>query len=1385
MVSKEQAVAQQQKQIQANQEAKAKQDAIIASSKQNRDQNRGYQSESTDRFGNTEVYRESSKTISQDPRALQDNRKVVQAKEDQTKQLQKELSNLSPQNKIAYDKFIEATAKAGDQKSIDQLRKQGRDVITVKQGPYERTYYDALPDDIYKELTTGYKDEKGNVQQNYFINPIKSGEGIRDEPVTFESEAQKVQVDKNVSWSNDRLLEGKTPVSETKWSDQDYQEKSFGIEKSNEFIKNRNEIALQNQKVVTDFFIEEGKKLGFKDVKITKDGKTEIVPLGDKKLYDFSSSMEFTFVKTPEMIAETKQIRQDQKSFVESAKKLGYKEIKIKTPTETKIVPVEQGYREIIKSGVAEISLIRTPEMIAETKQIRKEQKEFVKSAKESGIEFLIVGKDVVPIEQGYREIVKAKDVNVSTVQKPYEEPEISQDGFSQALKRFNKDPYAPPDIVPAKNIENIPENKIYHERKTDLPFSDKVKHGSDVFFANLGGMISGAYNQALPGYDKLVNKLTGNYDKNKISFEQLPVAPSRLLYVPESVVGAQTSAIAVSALEAKDFEDFINKTGVRQQDVYQMLSDQPTERTLGQIGGFIAPFFVTKSTLKAIPLRYTKTPIYTVLSPYASNYYSRSLRLGYDRFNLLIGQKYGLTGKISLGKAKPELSGIYIIKGTESKSSFDTYQIGSFTKTQRQDFNPGLKYLEETGIVGKGDLDKVDQIANIIKKTEKKRSIIDILTKRNIQPKEVTQTFGRTQDPITKQVSFEERLEPEKTIDLISELQKKKMISERGGSTAFNLYKTQPQRIIGDWDFDLLKDKAIVFAKIFDAKITKPGYSLFAKGSNIITGKTDFNAPFWNLLPTNISKGKTIRGTSQKFGTSFIKNPEPANLPRGEVFASNAPSIANRFAKRASKTDKSKPQVLDIDVDMSKILQYGKLSKKQRRESAYDSQGKKLEWYEFQENLKQLALKEGKLGYTKPYMSTVKDAPKYEVVIFGKEAIKGVAEIKPSGYGIVKGTESDFLNLLTDKDQAKSIVKGLSDKFFGDKFKTKTVRQTAPSGRTITTHDLFSQMKKLSLANSQILDEGALKFYRGDATPFAKLFEKSRIRVGFGTLGRLSKDTASNYFFGMRLLAEASFKSGNKALAKEIGSVMKMEYEKQKAWGFNWQNEIAKIKESPVTIVKGKKDYGLSEKISSGAKSTFAKSPIITGYSEQYKTPSESMTSKFSTKSQKSIASIKPKSISMKSVSPSIKSISMKSAKSPSIKSTSMKSASMKSVSSSLKSVSPKSFSMKSPSMKSVVSPKIPSSKSPSIKSPSLKSPSLGSPNIKSPSLKSPSLSFPILKTPPTRTLLLPGIMKFGKHKKGYGDIPKHSLTFRWSVKNPVFKKFSINEGKRRKIEW
>ena len=1555
MVTKEQAVAQQQKQLSANQEAKAKQDAIIASSKQNISQNRGYQSESTDRFGNTEVYREPSKTASQDPKALQDNRKAVQAKEDQTKQLKKEVSNLSPQNKIAYNKFLEDTARAGDQKSIDQLRRQGRDVLTVKQGPYERTYIDSFPDDVRKELETGYKDEKGNIQQNYFINPIKSGEGLKDEPVTFESEAQKVAVDKNVSWSNDKLLEGKTRVNETTWSDQDALVKSFGIEKANEFIENRNEIALQNQKVATDYFVAEGKKLGFKDVKITKDGKTEIVPLGDKKLYDFSSPMEFTFVKTPEMIAETKQIRTDQKQFLIDAKTLGYKEIKIKTPTETRIVPIDQAYREIVSSGSAEISPVKSPEMIAQTKQIRKEQKEFVKLAKKSGAEFIKVGSDIVPVSQGYREIIKGTGSEISAIYKVPEEPEISQDGFSQALKRFNKDPYAPPDIVPVKNIENIPENKIYHERKTDLPFEEKVKSGINIFYAGLGGMISSTYNQALPGYDKLVNKLTGNYDKNKISFEPVPVAPARLMYVPESVVGTQTSAIAVSALEAKDLEDFINKTGTRQQDVYQMLSDQPTERTLGQIGSFIAPFFVTKKSLDLIPIRYTRTPISTVVSPYGADYYSKSLRLGYDKFNILLGEKYGITGKISIGKSRPEISGVSIIKGTASKNSFDTYQIGSFTKRQRQDFDPAIKYLEDTGIVGKGDLSKVDPVANIIKQTEKNRSIIDRLTKWKFNPKEVSTTFDKVDE---KTGNIEQRLDPEKTTNLITELQKKKMISERGGSPSFNLYETKVQRKIGDWDFNLLKEQSIVYAKILTSGITKEGYSLFAKGSKIVTGVKD--SPFW-LGTFSIPSGRVISGISSKTGQKVLQEGiKIEDTPRGFYFSTPNMKLALSYVRK-----KAEGILLEHEWDMSKILRFKDVPKHLRKKLlAYDIDDRVERFYKSQERIKEYAqsLKKGYLGATRPYEPESKF---FEIYAWDAKAIKSTKQLEPSGYTIKKGTEREFLNLLDDKDQAKSIVKGLSDRFFGDKFKIKTVKQKTPTGQTMTTQDLFTRMKNNALANSQILDESALLNYRGDATKFGKLFEKTRIRVGYGTLGRIGKDTASNYFFGMRLLAEAAFKSGNRPLAKQIGSVMKMEYEKHKAWGFDWKNEIAQIKQKPISIVKSKPDYSSSVKsfASNTAKQATLKSPVIVSSyrhesKDSMKSSMKSNASKqtneidnfnekmgmydniqqlnnenigneivfyqdnrkfttgigavhpniagkiginiklfpkddpekllptvlshetvhqtlfkinelnagmkldlqdkglkflrnkvFETSPQtqsiynkniklfnnifgetnffksdwiyaenpnfkmlddkeknkslnptKSILTFKSPSIKSPSLtstslkSPSIKSPSIKSSmksiasiKSPSMKSSmksiaSVKSPSMKSSMTSIASV--KSPSMKSPSIKSP-SIKSPSLKSPSLKSPSIKSPSLGSPSLKSPSIKSPSLSFPTLKTPPVRSLIIPGIMKFGKHQKSYADIPKYSLTYRFSVKNPVFKKFSINEGKKRKLEW
>ena len=364
--------------------------------------------------------------------------------------------------------------------------------------------------------------------------------------------------------------------------------------------------------------------------------------------------------------------------------------------------------------------------------------------------------------------------------------------------------------------------------------------------------------------------------------------------------------------------------------------------------------------------------------------------------------------------------------------------------------------------------------------------------------------------------------------------------------------------------------------------------------------------------------------------------------------------------------------------------------------------------------------------------------------------------------------------------------------------------------GNKLTFQFIPKQIEDVSRSTSGVLGKNTAKGYKGITPEVEKnLFpEKVITRFGFPLLHR-QKDAVRNYFWGMRETARIAFLEGNKKMALDIGLSMQKEYKKYQPI-FNWREEITKVKNtgsSPIdlpskklsssyfTKVKQNVNFGNIGSLGTRYDSTQSKeknkqttvNKIYSSKSQQSKS-SNSISTMFSPKSiikvesSKSLSSMySPKSmVSSGSVSSIGSTKSMASMYSPK---------SMVSPSSSLtKSPSTKSPSILSPSIKSL-STKSPSITSPSIKSPSILSPSIKSPSTKSPSITSPSIKFPSLTIPPTTSppqILIP---KFGfdqRHKKTYRDVKKPSITFRWNVINPIFKKFSIIEGKKGKvIEW
>ena len=92
-------------------------------------------------------------------------------------------------NERQFEKFNIATAKGGDQKAIQNLSKSGHNVITVREGIYDRTYIDTIPQGVKQQLESGYIDSQGRQQQNYSIQQFTpaqerpSTQSIRRNPI--------------------------------------------------------------------------------------------------------------------------------------------------------------------------------------------------------------------------------------------------------------------------------------------------------------------------------------------------------------------------------------------------------------------------------------------------------------------------------------------------------------------------------------------------------------------------------------------------------------------------------------------------------------------------------------------------------------------------------------------------------------------------------------------------------------------------------------------------------------------------------------------------------------------------------------------------------------------------------------------------------------------------------------------------------------------------------------------------------------------------------------------------------------------------------------------------------------------------------------------------
>lgn len=1428
MVSKEVAKASHEKQQKANEEAKAKQDSIIASSKQSMNDNRGYN------YSDTSGSRPHGNDPNTGEWSIDPETGIIEGTVPENVRNEAITKAQNIQNRIREER---ETQKQYENKLKSEQSNLRPELVGSKQTMYDNRGYDYS--DTTGEILHGADPKSAtpdNPKGQWYYDP-QSGESFGKVPDKIKTEI-KERFDQSDFSKVDNSPLRDVPLSEGFTQTEKIPvDKSFGktteeIEFENMLIQNRNDIIDRNNKVSTDYWIAEGKKLGFKEVKLTTKEGSQKVSIDDAKVYDFENIIEMSFVNTPEMIESNKQIRKEQKEFVEFGKQAGYKEIKIKSKDKTEIIPIDQGYRALVSASPdSEITFVNTPEKRAEMMQIRKEQKEFVSFGKQAGYKEIKIknkdGTEIVPIDQGYLALVKAKpDSEISFVNTPeirernkairneqkeyvkflkeqgYDQIQVSSkeggivvsnvdQGYRNIVANAGVDSTISGVESPSRKEKSIPKDKFSQilyglEQHVEKQKDNPVKYFFGTALVEVGSQVANLRNLF-----KKSTRITEENGTVKVTATNKPDWYGGPPSVPQNVLSSPISAVSevynenqnatknnLEITPTENFASFKQKTDKGFSDVYLLAQKQDVVKTGGQTFGFLLTV-VPNQIAKLSPVKVTRTPYYT--SEGTKNLVT-TVRVGYDDATLLVGGRYSQTGKFFIGSQKPQYSGIEKISGPSGKSSFDTFEFADYSKRQIQDIRPSIEYAEQTGLIKKGDFQSALDKAQTQQKIVENKRMFEY--EKNVSSKQLEKDF--------------EGVKGKESYDTLSAQQKNKNLELEKGSGIINklvgAIKTKRH------DLDFTADTNELGQKASDElfKIgAKKGYTLRQSGTNISVGKIDKSKPFWNLLPfIDESKGIFIRGDAKKYVTQFVKNPDPSNLPRGELFLSNKSSIAQRFSKRNAEKVNSKESYLSSEIDMDKILQFKKISKSKRKELASEK------WYEFQENMKNEAIRQGKLGYTKPYHSLDPKSPKYEIVIFDQGAIKSNRLIKPTSYGIVKGTERDFINIVTPKDDKVSLLGINTDRFYGNKVKTGIVKQRIDNTKKIIkSQDFPQQIIDWGRSSSGVISENTLRGYRGDSSQFVKLFDEAKVRLGFPVPHRIVKDLTREYFWGLRESARFAWKVGDKNLAKEIGNVMNVQFKKYDPI-VNFRKSIKELRyDEGDYVIKPQGNFDkFKSSISSFGRS--AGSPSVklvfvpkSNYENSVnKSKGSKLKSVFSKKSTGSFKIGSNKSFkfdSTKSVSSRSNSARSTSSKSASSRFSSSKSSSTRSTSSSYssaKSLSSKSFSItipksfskgsksqstKSPKSPSVKSPKSPSSKSPSVFSP--KSPSVTSPKVP-PSLK--------IKNPPTRKIILP-LLFWGKGNKTYKDKSKHTITFRWSVKNPFFKKFSINEGKKRKLEW
>lgn len=1006
-------------------------------------------------------------------------------------------------------------------------------------------------------------------------------------------------------------------------------------------------------------------------------------------------------------------------------------------------VPIERAYDVLAENPNA--SFTATPNYLT----IRKEQKEFVSSLKDSGFKSILVVKrddsgditsrEVVPIDYAYRAIVKNPDASFVAI------PVVPDNALIVGPKTF----LTIEEEKPRQTVDYDPVSKLtksLHEYDTGKvaigpPTPNALKSPSNLAKESLAA-----------GGAEALSTLTSTRNFLETQFEKTFKRPFLLgdpAYVPETGPGVAVGSPVSAALDSKNVTEFADKTVKGWEQLPKLVEEQGVHRVAAQSVVFVSPF--TPSKYLPVKMRVIQVP--TGNDKIATTY--RGIKFGWGSGGTHIG-----------------------VSNNRLVAGLPNYKQAGFDKLAIQQ-ERGLEVATQSKF-GREVLEKAkSELASNKKLSEaeyRKLELLDKIDDELVNTKFVEQKKLPDQ-PIA---NLQKGPETDEAFAFISKRQAKgKQPPGKGSlieatSSAKGDLVRQPQ----DFDIHIPKEKPAIReqSKFLEDVRANPGRAFAKDGTNVLVG--DFTGKYYYKLPKmELSVDQTLHGTSRASARDIVEEGVrvDASQRKSGFFTATRAKLAKGFASRSAFQSNDIPAFVLSKLKTDQILRFKDLPPEVQQQVASKN------WLEFQTKLSQYGEARGFKAVEKPYKSLDPNAKVTEVIILDADIIKSAK--------VVKGVEAipalknakTAINIVTDKDEAGGYALSMHDKnkVFGRKYTKDYFTAFTKDGYPIKLFKRQYQVlaKTASIASMQSKESLAKA---GMSTKQINELTKDSEFIIYPAAFRAQKDIVDKYY-----QIGSAINVARKSKDFEKVKVLK-NYQKELKSAFkhiDYTNYTPEISFDGIT----KSESTFSKFASTGSKgspSALAIPHSTTGKTSSTLSPTKqksSINSQYQNYLDKSFLSTGSKSSSKGN-----KSNSSKSSKSNS----SFGKSSMFSYGKSSKSVYGKSTKSVYNYPKSTKSVKSSASKSglSTGSTPSIITKSVGSPGKSSfkyskftstGSYSTFLAKFGTLrvKVPPIKPMA--GLLKFGQGTQKYTLKEGPTDTFVWQVKNPLAPGFSILEGR------